>query len=117
MGSSSSILGFHSMTFQSGAGWNLFVDCLCFSSRLINQRLMEEQSQVEELHKNLQEQGSKADDVSSDTIVPHCGGVTDKRTFWQCTTKQSKTKMSDQTAVHKSSKRIGALIFSFKKQY
>uniref|UniRef100_A0A3B5AZ31 Hook microtubule tethering protein 3 n=1 Tax=Stegastes partitus TaxID=144197 RepID=A0A3B5AZ31_9TELE len=33
-------------------------------NRLINQRLMEEQSQVEELQKNLQEQGSKADDVS-----------------------------------------------------
>uniref|UniRef100_A0A8C4GM45 Protein Hook homolog 3 n=1 Tax=Dicentrarchus labrax TaxID=13489 RepID=A0A8C4GM45_DICLA len=31
-------------------------------NRLINQRLMEEQSQVEELQKNLQEQGSKADD-------------------------------------------------------
>uniref|UniRef100_A0A8C4EI70 Calponin-homology (CH) domain-containing protein n=1 Tax=Dicentrarchus labrax TaxID=13489 RepID=A0A8C4EI70_DICLA len=34
-------------------------------NRLINQRLMEEQSQVEELQKNLQEQGSKADDVSN----------------------------------------------------
>ncbi|KAM8827607.1 protein Hook homolog 3 isoform 3-T3 [Spinachia spinachia] len=33
-------------------------------NRLINQRLMEEQSQVEELHKDLQEQGSKADDSS-----------------------------------------------------
>uniref|UniRef100_A0A669BFV9 Hook microtubule tethering protein 3 n=1 Tax=Oreochromis niloticus TaxID=8128 RepID=A0A669BFV9_ORENI len=33
-------------------------------NRLINQRLMEEQSQVEELQKNLQEQGSKADDSS-----------------------------------------------------
>ncbi|XP_068430122.1 protein Hook homolog 3 isoform X1 [Clinocottus analis] len=33
-------------------------------NRLINQRLMEEQGQVEELHKNLQEQGSKADDSS-----------------------------------------------------
>uniref|UniRef100_A0A667XBD5 Protein Hook homolog 3 n=1 Tax=Myripristis murdjan TaxID=586833 RepID=A0A667XBD5_9TELE len=32
-------------------------------NRLINQRLMEGQSQVEELQKNLQEQGSKADDV------------------------------------------------------
>uniref|UniRef100_A0A4W6DGT1 Hook microtubule tethering protein 3 n=1 Tax=Lates calcarifer TaxID=8187 RepID=A0A4W6DGT1_LATCA len=31
-------------------------------NRLINQRLMEEQSQVEELQKTLQEQGSKADD-------------------------------------------------------
>uniref|UniRef100_A0A3B5LFH2 Protein Hook homolog 3 n=1 Tax=Xiphophorus couchianus TaxID=32473 RepID=A0A3B5LFH2_9TELE len=31
---------------------------------LINQRLMEEQSQVEELQKTVQEQGSKADDVS-----------------------------------------------------
>lgn len=35
-----------------------------FLPRLINQRLMEEQSQVEELQKTLQEQGSKADDVS-----------------------------------------------------
>ncbi|KAM3599939.1 uncharacterized protein V6R79_014134 [Siganus canaliculatus] len=34
-------------------------------NRLINQRLMEEQSQVEELQKSLQEQGSKADDSSS----------------------------------------------------
>uniref|UniRef100_A0A667XBD9 Protein Hook homolog 3 n=1 Tax=Myripristis murdjan TaxID=586833 RepID=A0A667XBD9_9TELE len=33
-------------------------------NRLINQRLMEGQSQVEELQKNLQEQGSKADDCS-----------------------------------------------------
>ncbi|XP_077592987.1 protein Hook homolog 3 isoform X2 [Stigmatopora nigra] len=31
-------------------------------NRLTNQRLMEEQSQIEELQKNLQEQGSKADD-------------------------------------------------------
>uniref|UniRef100_A0A8C3ATJ5 Protein Hook homolog 3 n=1 Tax=Cyclopterus lumpus TaxID=8103 RepID=A0A8C3ATJ5_CYCLU len=42
-------------------------------NRLINQRLMEEQGQVEELHKNLQEQGSKADDVSNDMLVLHCG--------------------------------------------
>ncbi|XP_024917778.1 protein Hook homolog 3 isoform X1 [Cynoglossus semilaevis] len=34
-------------------------------NRLINQRLMEEQSQIEELQKSLQEQGSKADDNSS----------------------------------------------------
>ncbi|TWW53616.1 Protein Hook -like protein 3 [Takifugu flavidus] len=34
-------------------------------NRLINQRLMEEQSQVEELQKSLQEQGSTAEDVSS----------------------------------------------------
>ncbi|XP_067340230.1 protein Hook homolog 3 isoform X4 [Channa argus] len=33
-------------------------------NRLINQRLMEEQSQLEELQKTLQEQGSKADDSS-----------------------------------------------------
>ncbi|XP_010786265.1 protein Hook homolog 3 isoform X1 [Notothenia coriiceps] len=33
-------------------------------NRLINQRLMEEQSQVEELQKNLQEEGSKADNSS-----------------------------------------------------
>uniref|UniRef100_A0A3Q3LJG6 Protein Hook homolog 3 n=1 Tax=Mastacembelus armatus TaxID=205130 RepID=A0A3Q3LJG6_9TELE len=38
-------------------------------NRLINQRLMEEQSQVEELQKNLQEQGSKADDVSKAMFV------------------------------------------------
>uniref|UniRef100_A0A8D0D0Q6 Protein Hook homolog 3 n=1 Tax=Sander lucioperca TaxID=283035 RepID=A0A8D0D0Q6_SANLU len=38
-------------------------------NRLINQRLMEEQSQVEELQKNLQEQGSKADDVSNDMVL------------------------------------------------
>uniref|UniRef100_A0A8C6LT08 Protein Hook homolog 3 n=1 Tax=Nothobranchius furzeri TaxID=105023 RepID=A0A8C6LT08_NOTFU len=34
-------------------------------NRLINQRLMEEQSQVEELQKTVQEQGSRADDVSN----------------------------------------------------
>ncbi|XP_061732679.1 protein Hook homolog 3 isoform X3 [Nerophis ophidion] len=34
-------------------------------NRLTNQRLMEEQSQIEELQKTLQEQGSKADDSSS----------------------------------------------------
>uniref|UniRef100_A0A8C8DKT2 Hook microtubule tethering protein 3 n=1 Tax=Oryzias sinensis TaxID=183150 RepID=A0A8C8DKT2_9TELE len=34
-------------------------------NRLINQRLMEEQSQVEELQKTVQEQGLKADDVKS----------------------------------------------------
>uniref|UniRef100_A0A665X919 Protein Hook homolog 3 n=1 Tax=Echeneis naucrates TaxID=173247 RepID=A0A665X919_ECHNA len=38
-------------------------------NRLINQRLMEEQSQVEELQKSLQEQGSKADDVSKDMFL------------------------------------------------
>lgn len=43
-----------------------------FLSRLINQRLMEEQSQVEELQKNLQEQGSKADDVSKRYISHIC---------------------------------------------
>ena len=32
--------------------------------RLVNQRLLEVQSQVEELQKSLQEQGSKAEDVS-----------------------------------------------------
>lgn len=42
---------------------------LCFWSRLINQRLMEEQSQVEELQKSLQEQDSKADDVSNECLV------------------------------------------------
>lgn len=42
---------------------------LCALSRLINQRLMEEQSQVEELQKSLQEQGSKADDVSNEMRV------------------------------------------------
>jgi hypothetical protein len=34
-------------------------------SRLVNQRLLEVQSQVEELQKSLQDQGSKAGDVSS----------------------------------------------------
>uniref|UniRef100_A0A671XCP6 Protein Hook homolog 3 n=1 Tax=Sparus aurata TaxID=8175 RepID=A0A671XCP6_SPAAU len=37
-------------------------------NRLINQRLMEEQSQVEELQKSLQEQDSKADDVSNECL-------------------------------------------------
>uniref|UniRef100_A0A8C5N8G9 Protein Hook homolog 3 n=1 Tax=Gouania willdenowi TaxID=441366 RepID=A0A8C5N8G9_GOUWI len=38
-------------------------------NRLINQRLLEEQGQVEELQKMVQEQGSKADDVSHHTQV------------------------------------------------
>uniref|UniRef100_A0A3Q2C6T4 Protein Hook homolog 3 n=1 Tax=Cyprinodon variegatus TaxID=28743 RepID=A0A3Q2C6T4_CYPVA len=38
-------------------------------NRLINQRLMEEQSQVEELQKTVQEQGSKADDVSKQNAL------------------------------------------------
>lgn len=42
--------------------------CWLIFFRLINQRLMEEQSQVEELQKSLQEQGSSAEDVSSS----HC---------------------------------------------
>ena len=33
---------------------------------------MEEQSQVEELQKSLQEQGSKADDVSNEMFVVYC---------------------------------------------
>lgn len=41
-----------------------------FVLRLINQRLMEEQSQVEELQKSLQEQDSKADDVSPEHRHP-----------------------------------------------
>lgn len=41
-------------------------DCLlAVLARLVNQRLMEEQSQVEELQKSLQEQGSTSEDVSS----------------------------------------------------
>lgn len=42
----------------SDACWLIFI-------RLINQRLMEEQSQVEELQRSVQEQGSSAEDVSS----------------------------------------------------
>uniref|UniRef100_A0A3Q3XL51 Protein Hook homolog 3 n=1 Tax=Mola mola TaxID=94237 RepID=A0A3Q3XL51_MOLML len=38
-------------------------------NRLINQRLMEEQSQVEELQKSLQEQGSKADDTLHERVL------------------------------------------------
>lgn len=41
-----------------------------FVFRLINQRLMEEQSQVEELQRSLQEEGSKADDVSTERSGP-----------------------------------------------
>ena len=41
--------------------WNINV---CLISRLVNQRLLEVQSQVEELQKSLQDQGSKAEDVS-----------------------------------------------------
>lgn len=36
----------------------------CLFPRLVNQRLLEVQSQVEELQKSLQDQGSKAEDVS-----------------------------------------------------
>uniref|UniRef100_A0AAZ3QAX7 Calponin-homology (CH) domain-containing protein n=1 Tax=Oncorhynchus tshawytscha TaxID=74940 RepID=A0AAZ3QAX7_ONCTS len=42
-------------------------DCVC--SRLVNQRLIEGQSQVEELQRSLQEQGSKADDVSTTNLI------------------------------------------------
>uniref|UniRef100_A0A667WLH8 Hook microtubule tethering protein 3 n=1 Tax=Myripristis murdjan TaxID=586833 RepID=A0A667WLH8_9TELE len=49
-------------------------------NRLINQRLMEGQSQVEELQKNLQEQGSKADDVSN--AAPCMRSCMDSR--WRC---------------------------------
>uniref|UniRef100_A0A3Q3AMU0 Protein Hook homolog 3 n=1 Tax=Kryptolebias marmoratus TaxID=37003 RepID=A0A3Q3AMU0_KRYMA len=38
-------------------------------NRITNQRLMEEQSQVEELQKTVQEQGSKADDVSKQMLL------------------------------------------------
>uniref|UniRef100_A0A673YYF5 Hook microtubule tethering protein 3 n=1 Tax=Salmo trutta TaxID=8032 RepID=A0A673YYF5_SALTR len=38
-------------------------------NRLVNQRLIEGQSQVEELQRNLQEQGSKADDVSTSKLI------------------------------------------------
>jgi hypothetical protein len=38
--------------------------------RLVNQRLLEVQSQVEELQKSLQDQGSKAEDVSFDMFQP-----------------------------------------------
>ncbi|XP_064356764.1 protein Hook homolog 3-like isoform X3 [Dromaius novaehollandiae] len=38
-------------------------------NRLVNQRLLEVQSQVEELQKSLQEQGSKAEDVSRNSIL------------------------------------------------
>uniref|UniRef100_A0A8C6VA61 Protein Hook homolog 3 n=1 Tax=Neogobius melanostomus TaxID=47308 RepID=A0A8C6VA61_9GOBI len=42
-------------------------------NRLINQRLMEEQSQVEELQKSLQEQGSQADDVNQNAMYTFLG--------------------------------------------
>ncbi len=38
---------------------------------------MEEQSQVEELQKNLQEQGSKADDVSNERFGLYCVCISD----------------------------------------
>uniref|UniRef100_A0A8L0DQL9 Hook microtubule tethering protein 3 n=1 Tax=Oncorhynchus mykiss TaxID=8022 RepID=A0A8L0DQL9_ONCMY len=38
-------------------------------NRLVNQRLIEGQSQVEELQRSLQEQGSKADDVSTTNLI------------------------------------------------
>lgn len=51
-----------------GANWLSSVSSESF--RLANQRLMEGQSQVEELQKNLQEQGLKADDVSLHNDYP-----------------------------------------------
>ncbi|XP_050965744.1 protein Hook homolog 3 isoform X3 [Labeo rohita] len=39
-------------------------------NRLVNQRLLEGQSQVEELQKSLQEQGSKADDALLSSVCP-----------------------------------------------
>ncbi len=48
--------------------------CVCVCVRLVNQRLLEGQSQVEELQNSLQEHGSKADDVSPAfiTLQPRC---------------------------------------------
>ncbi|GAB0204060.1 protein Hook 3-like [Grus japonensis] len=50
-------------------GTNLRKNELETENRLVNQRLLEVQSQVEELQKSLQEQGSKAEDLSGTLIT------------------------------------------------
>ncbi|XP_075595063.1 protein Hook homolog 3-like isoform X3 [Balearica regulorum gibbericeps] len=50
-------------------GTNLRKNELETENRLVNQRLLEVQSQVEELQKSLQEQGSKAEDVSRNSLL------------------------------------------------
>lgn len=47
----------------------------------MNQRLLEVQSQVEELQKSLQDQGSKAEDVSFDMYQPCFKSFTAKKTY------------------------------------
>lgn len=49
--------------------------------RLVNQRLLEVQSQVEELQKSLQDQGSKAEDVSRNVHETYIQVVTIFETF------------------------------------
>lgn len=53
---------------------------MCLLYRLVNQRLLEVQSQVEELQKSLQDQGSKAEDVSFDMYQLCSESVTTKKT-------------------------------------
>lgn len=69
---------------------------------------MEEQSQVEELQKNLQEEGSKADNVSNEMFVLHCGNsshisvdVGGQRVKFP--SYHTETKMAHNTAVYSSS--------------
>ncbi|KAM9591037.1 protein Hook homolog 3-like isoform 1-T1 [Morphnus guianensis] len=50
-------------------GTNLRKNELETENRLVNQRLLEVQSQVQELQKSLQEQGSKAEDVSRNSLL------------------------------------------------
>lgn len=54
---------------------------MCLLCRLVNQRLLEVQSQVEELQKSLQDQGSKAEDVSFDMYRPCFKSFTAKKTY------------------------------------
>lgn len=54
---------------------------MCLLCRLVNQRLLEVQSQVEELQKSLQDQGSKAEDVSFDMYWPCFKSFTAKKTY------------------------------------
>jgi len=60
--------------FFSEKQYNLF-------PRLVNQRLLEVQSQVEELQKSLQDQGSKAEDVSRNVQQTYMEVVTLFKTF------------------------------------
>ena len=83
---------------------------------------MEEQSQVEELQKSLQEQGSKADDVSNEMLGLYYVCITLIPVEMLATTTESQNpiiphlanKDVPMSSVHRSSSRVRVLILYFK---